>query len=493
MMIGKTEGTSASFVDYQVNTHTDKDGNRAANVSEAIRGKTIGERNQNVLDAAQKKDSAAYTVHISPATKNMLTYGSGASIQIGFGIGTTREDELNALKKNIELYQRMNENYRLTGSPTSPEEEKNRMDAVLAKFPTGLPGTSQTAELNGVTLKQQDFGAVLKTPIGLEDFSASKTAYIPVTEIRTQHYKWTEENGIEETISREEEIAGKKASMQKELAADIGKSIESILTPYETYEEAQEALHDRQTISGWYSMDENTLSVDMTLKSARGAFGILANQLNNYLEEFGEKDRFFQNLSAALNELDPQNENDLLNQIRNMVRSVQRGNAIDTESKQFKEDVEKAVASFYSITNRKVQEPEQKKAKDVAPDQQNMTFLDMQRRAAEEEGDLLDELLGRDHDDGFESAGDILANRRTGEKDAEFTDNIRHLDEKEEPRKPLEFKTPKSEQKGTRLSEAEIKKQQAFHDAWTSISEKLVGKMTESATDVMKNHVDVLA
>ncbi|MBQ1914327.1 MAG: hypothetical protein II178_03790 [Selenomonadaceae bacterium] len=69
MMIGKTEGTSASFVDYQVSSHPNKDGNGVGNVSGAIRGKTIGERNEAALDDAQKSISDAYALDISDTAK----------------------------------------------------------------------------------------------------------------------------------------------------------------------------------------------------------------------------------------------------------------------------------------------------------------------------------------------------------------------------------------------------------------------------------------
>ncbi len=42
--------------------------------------------------------------------------------------------------------------------------------------------------------------------------------------------------------------------------------------------------------------------------------------------------------------------------------------------------------------------------------------MEMQRRAAEQEGRLLDELLGNEHDSKVESAGDILARRTWNEK-----------------------------------------------------------------------------
>ena len=162
-----------------------------------------------------------------------------------------------------------------------------------------------------------------------------------------------------------------------------------------------------------------------------------------------------------------------------------------------KEEVEQAISSFYGVTGEESQEQKQKKAEAAPTEQKGMTFLDMQRRAAEEEGRLLDELLGKEHETGFESAGDVLAKRQTEKKDTEFTENIRHLDEKKEPSKPFEFLTEESDS-GTPMSEEELKMQQAFHDAWTGISERLVGKVTERVDALLSKQpegqkVDLLA
>ena len=499
MMIGKSEGASASFVAYQVNAHSDKDGHGVGNVSEAIRGKTIGERNEAALNDAQKNISEAYTLDISDTAKKRNIAGGtfGSVVRIGSGTEWNREDELDALGKAVELYQHMNENYRLTGSPISPEEEQQRMDDILKGIASGLPNTLQTAEKNGVVLKEQDFGAALKASTGLEDVPATQTTYTPVTEIRSRHYKWTEENGIEETLSREEEIARTKGSIQKLLAEDIGKAIEDILTPYETYEKAQDILYGRETVSGWYSMNEDTLSLDMMLKSAQGAFGILANNLNNYLEEFGAEDSFFQSLSSALDELDTNGDNALVKQIRNMVKTVQGGNEIQAESQEFKDEVEQAISNAYGFTGETSQEQKQKKAAAEPTEQKDTTFLDMQRRAAEEEGRLLDALLGKETETGFESAGDVLAKQKTEKKDAEFTENIRHLDEKKEPSKPFEFLTDEADQ-GTPMSEEELQMQQVFHDAWTDISERLAREVAERVDSRLANQpegqkVDIFA
>ena len=85
----------------------------------------------------------------------------------------------------------------------------------------------------------------------------------------------------------------------------------------------------------------------------------------------------------------------------------------------------------------------------------------------------MDELLGKEHETGFESAGDVLAKRAPEGKDTEFADRLRHIDERKEPEKPFTFDTGETSA-GTERSKDEIAQQQAVYDAWTKIGEKLL-------------------
>ena len=141
MMIGKGNETSASFVNYQLQRQSGQDDNDVANVNDAVRRKTIGELARDASDVSGKNvfDTDAYQVDISDRAKNWLTFATGSTAQISlsvdFGAGWTREDELAALEKSIGQYQRMNENYRRTGSPVDPLEEQKRLERITSQFP----------------------------------------------------------------------------------------------------------------------------------------------------------------------------------------------------------------------------------------------------------------------------------------------------------------------------------------------------------------------
>ena len=481
MMIGKGNETSASFVNYQLQRQSGQDDNDASNVNDAVRRKMIGELARDASDESGKNvfDTDAYQVDISDRAKNWLTFATGSTAQISlsvdFGAGWTREDELAVLEKSIGQYQRMNENYRRTGSPVDPLEEQKRLERITSQFPAGDVAASATAAENGMVLAQQDFSDMLKTSANFVDGTVPVPTYTPVTEIRSQHYRWTEAAGIEETVSKAEELASARTALRQDLENTVTESIDAILTPYDTYEEAYDALYGRQGVAAWSSLDEDSMSRVERLKPVQGAFGALANHLNNYLEEFGAEDSFFTTLDSALDGLIAKHgENDLVNQIRRMVAASRSGQILDTGSKQFERDVTAAIVETYGGVEAQTEAPKEKKTNKTSDVQeQGLTFLEMQRRAAEEEGQLLDELLGKEHERGFESAGDVLKKRQPEEKDAEFTDRLRRVDEKVEARQPFAFAT-EEKKSGTAQPKAGIERLTAIHDEWLSVSEQLM-------------------
>jgi hypothetical protein len=133
-----------------------------------------------------------------------------------------------------------------------------------------------------------------------------------------------------------------------------------------------------------------------------------------------------------------------------------------------------AIVETYGGVEAQTEAPKEKKTNKTSDVQeQGLTFLEMQRRAAEEEGQLLDELLGKEHERGFESAGDVLKKRQPEEKDAEFTDRLRRVDEKVEARQPFAFAT-EEKKSGTAQPKAGIERLTAIHDEWLSVSEQLM-------------------
>ena len=73
-----------------------------------------------------------------------------------------------------------------------------------------------------------------------------------------------------------------------------------------------------------------------------------------------------------------------------------------------------AIAKTYGVEIQKPKDGYVKKtAQETPAEPQGLSFLDMQRRAAKEEGRLLDELLGRETEkDKRETAGEVLSRRQ---------------------------------------------------------------------------------
>ena len=243
-----------------------------------------------------------------------------------------------------------------------------------------------------------------------------------------------------------------------------------------------------------HSVNEDIMAIDMRGKQAQGAFGVLANQLNNYLDLFGKDDSYYDSLRRAFNQLDPDDTNGIVHQIRSMIDAVGKGDAIKVEDPEFQEDVENAISAVYGGKGaRKIDEEQKNDEKPANEAQQGLSFLEMQRRAAEQEGRLLDELLGNEHDSKVESAGDILARRKPKAADTELRDKLRHVDEREEPRKPFSFVTENDSTK-TEMPKEELAKQKAVHEAWSGISSKMLGDGGSTGESVKTGEsVDILA
>lgn len=481
-MIGKAE--SASYVDSNLLTGKDS-GDGTAKVSHAVRGKTIGERNEELLDGLGKKSGDAYQVDISDDAKKRLRDSSGSFFQILGNMDWTRKDELEALEKAVERYQDRKERA-AGGEPVDPWSLDEAGAPLNDMFPAGMLDAHGTASGDGVFVKNQSLAQTMKIATGLEDAPVRGAEEFSVAEIRTEHYQWTEEKGIEETFTREQEIEALREGMRRELVKGIRRTMDDILKPYETYEEAYDALYKDEVGIGKYSIDEDEMSIRMQsgISFHNGAFGALAGRLNDYLQQFGAEDGFFDRLSTALNELDPDETNALVNQMRSMVKTVREGNIIQEKSENFQNDVKNAIYQEYGSRDGKQEEEEQKKKKEVHEEPKGMSFLDMQRHEAVQEGRLMDKLLGKEENgEGFESAGDVLAKRKPEGKDAqalEFTDRLRHVEDRKEPEKPFTFETEEPN-KGTRVTEREMEAHEALKAKWEKISQGLLGGIAEEA------------
>ena len=455
-------------------------------LNNAVYTKTIRERNEEMTGNLQNNafSTQAYSVNISDEAKNLFSFATGSAGNISTGNRLTRDEELAVLQDNIDHYQKMNENFRLTGNPINPDDENARIDAIVDNFDKGSLDASQTVRNNNIQVSNENIGGIIKSSSGLENAS-NNVQYTPVTEIRTKHYAWTEADGIKETLTRTDELKEQQDNVKNAIASDIGKTIESILKPYDTYEEAYENLYAKNGVDYSYSINEETMYIDMTGKSVQGAFGSLANQLNNYMEEFGAGDSYFGNLKNALNEVDPSNTNSLVLQIQSMIERVQSGNAIDTGSDAFQSDVQNAVASTYNEIDVEETDTKQKKSEKESDEQfEGVSFTESERRKALQEGRLLDEMLGKKSDYKTETAGDILNARRQEQPNDEMSEKIRNVDKFENTTEPFVFES-ESMQTGTRLSEEEIASQTTIYEAWKNIESKLVLNIPSETPDTI--------
>ena len=346
----------------------------------------------------------------------MMIYNCGRAVQVSYGCNLSRKEEREALSKLAEVYRQQNENYRLTGRPDGLMAANERK-GLLGDLPKGelrpLEAPPFSVEIS------PEARQILKRS-GAEEQAADETEYFPVTEIRSEHFRWTETDGIEETITEAdgieetiteaEELAARKESFRQVFTTAISQSIGEILKPRATYEEAFDALYMREGVAWKSSFDDSRYGFTQILTPVNGAFGVLATHLNDYLDQFGAEDGYFDTLLGALDELDMGDDNALLQQMRDMVKTVRDGNTINTQSDGFKNDVKDAIVDTYVGGKKKVsRQKEEQDGKKEETARGGLSYLDMERRKAKEEKQLLDKLMGKDSDERAASAGEVLA------------------------------------------------------------------------------------
>lgn len=494
MMIGTKEAASAGFIDYQLNA-AHKAGNKAENHNGAAAAPSL-----LAADAYQVSLSSDPMAGISVRTQGEKVWlepvHHAYAPYTPYGKGWTREDELAALERGIAYYQQCNERYYSQGSPYDPEADKKRLEQFVSEIPKGeLSQAPATYKELGLPAIEQDFAIADKPPATAATTSAevldtSASLYTPVTEIATKHYRWTEATGIEETLTQEQEIANGKSVVRQWMQGYITDTVGEILKPHATYEEAYAALYGDAVSAPVVTFNEETFCYDMRMKNTQGgAFGVLATQLNRFLEDYGKDDSFYDTLASALNELDPQGENDIVNQIRKMINQVKGGSPIDTESESFQEEVQEAIAKTFGGSVQTAKAKQKQKQDHKQEEAQGLDYLAMQRRQAEEEGQLLDALLGKENDKQAESAGDVLRGRKPEGKDMEFTDRLRRVDERIAPRQPYVF-IDEDEEKGTGLPEGEIQQQETMYNTWSKLSKQLAEKFAAERQERVSSITD---
>lgn len=409
----------------------------------------------------------------------MMIYNGGRAVQVSYGGNLSRKEEREALSKLAEVYRQQNENYRLTGRPNGLMAANERK-GLLGDLPKGelrpLEAPPFSVEIS------PEARQILKRS-GAEAYAADETEYFPVTEIRSEHFRWTEADGIEETITEAdgieetitdaEELAVRKESFRQVFTTAISQSIGEILKPRATYEEAFDALYMREGVAWKSSFDDSRYGFTQILTPVNGAFGVLATHLNDYLNQFGAEDGYFDTLLGALDELDMGDDNALLQQMRDMVKTVRDGNTINTQSDGFKNDVKDAIVDTYVGGKKKVsRQKEEQDGKKEKTARGGLSYLDMERRKANEEKHLLDKLTGKDSDERPASAGEVLAQYRRNEEDEELRDKLRKADEERPGEGEMKAVSTQAKPTGTPIEKTAADRLTMYCNTWNRISER---------------------
>lgn len=409
----------------------------------------------------------------------MMIYNGGRAVQVSYGGNLSRKEEREALSKLAEVYRQQNENYRLTGRPNGLMAANERK-GLLGDLPKGelrpLEAPPFSVEIS------PEARQILKRS-GAEAYAADETEYFPVTEIRSEHFRWTEADGIEETITEAdgieetiteaEELAARKESFRQVFTTAISQSIGEILKPRATYEEAFDALYMREGVAWKSSFDDSRYGFTQILTPVNGAFGVLATHLNDYLNQFGAEDGYFDTLLGALDELDMGDDNALLQQMRDMVKTVRDGNTINTQSDGFKSDVKDAIVDTYVGGKKKVsRQKEEQDGKKEETARGGLSYLDMERRKAKEEKHLLDKLTGKDSDERPASAGEVLAQYRRNEEDEELRDKLRKADEERPGEGEMKAASTQAKPTGTPIEKTAADRLTMYCSTWNRISER---------------------
>lgn len=226
------------------------------------------------------------------------------------------------------------------------------------------------------------------------------------------------------------EIEESKENFRQEMMQGISQRIGEVLKPYETYEEAYENLYAKETAGWWSSFDEEKNLIKTGPKnSVQGAFGILANSLNNYLSEFGADDGYFDSLMQNLEEIDT-NDDAIIGQIKNMISTVRGGNYIDVQSSEFEKNVSNAITSVYTknldsekiLTKNKKNQPE--------TEEKNLSNFEIEIQNIKETEQMLDKFFGKENNTTSKSVGEINSQDKNI-SDADFEENLKNLDKQD--------------------------------------------------------------
>ena len=114
---------------------------------------------------------------------------------------------------------------------------------------------------------------------------------------------------------------------------------------------------------------------------------------------------------------------------------------------------------------------DEKSEKANEPAKTGLSFLEMERRKAKEDKQLLDKLTGKENKENSESASEVFAKSRQNTTNTDFQEKLRKAGEKAEEDKPANLPRP-PKAKGTPLRQEDRKQLAAVYDAWDNISQR---------------------
>lgn len=143
----------------------------------------------------------------------------------------------------------------------------------------------------------------------------------------------------------------------------------------------------------------------------------LRQDLNGYLEDYGNKDGFFGDLTQQLDQLANPGENQLVDQIRSMVQQVQGGKKI-VKDENFDKSVTKAIDGYFSeVQSDPTKSLKSKKTQIQKNFSNDGAFAEFRKIKTREAKELMDKMLGSqdstDKDARDASVGDIEKGTRS--------------------------------------------------------------------------------
>ena len=125
----------------------------------------------------------------------MILHDTIRNVRFSYDGSLSRKEEREALRKLADTYHQWNESYRQTGRlPASTHE--NTREEILQNLPKGIMDPSEAPPFS-VELSPEAREILKRNASG--DAAMDVVEYSPVTEIRSEHFRWTEVDGIEET------------------------------------------------------------------------------------------------------------------------------------------------------------------------------------------------------------------------------------------------------------------------------------------------------